>query len=204
MRGVHLLSASPPVPLLPPYAAAWWHVDTERESGTWNRWWRSELHINKTEGFVCSVLQNAHACCCFTARKRSRVDRFTDFTQLLRKPSIDHRGYPFQKDFAFTPERMTSKVGHGVLKNFIFDRQPGDVSRKMSLMTCLSGYGCSWLFEAQPMQGRKSSHVSHSCLQCVMKMPIQTSWSWSFRRQQRPDYMLSTHILGIVERTDFA
>lgn len=99
--------------------------------GIWNLESVVTIHINKTEGFVCShmLAQNAHVpTLLFYGTKCRRVDRFIDFTQLLREPSIDHRGYPFLKDFAFTPERLTSKVGHGVLKNFIFDRQPGDVS----------------------------------------------------------------------------
>lgn len=49
----------------------------------------------------------------------------------------------------------------------------------MSPMTCLSGCVHSWLFGTQPMQGCKSSDASHSFLQCVMKMPLQTRLRWS-------------------------
>lgn len=62
---------------------------------------------------------------CFYSVKCTWVDWVTHFTQLRKKPCNDHRGYPFLKVCTCTPENLTSKVGHRVLKNFFIWQTAG-------------------------------------------------------------------------------
>lgn len=143
----------------------------------------------KRKDFYVALMQTSHlsiwAVYLQGEMHTSTLDWFRHFTQLRKKPCHDHGGSPFLKVCTCTPENLTSKVGHRVLKNFLVDRQPGEVSWKMSLLTCLSGCVHSWLCGTQPMQGCKSSKMSHIILQCVMKMPLQSRWgrSWNSKVQ---------------------
>lgn len=131
----------------------------------------------------CKIHISPYELCFFQSEMHtSTLDWFRHFTQLRKKRCNDHGGSPFLKVCTCTPENLTSKVGHRVLKNFLFDRQPGEVSWKMSLLTCLSGCVHSWLCGTQPMQGCKSSDMSHIIVQRVMKMPPSKNMETDLRQ----------------------
>lgn len=92
---------------------------------------------------------------CFCGVKCRRADWFTHFTQLRKKPCEDHRGYPFLKDCTFTPENPTSKVGHRVLKNFIFDISRGGCHERCRWWHACQGACTPGCLELSPWKGVK-------------------------------------------------